>query len=217
MSLTREETLEYLGEYSKDLERISLVLLELGEDPDANEYPDNIVERAEKVFETLGNAKTKALASSQESQSTQLTVQQTTAIAAELLEQQGVSFPPDVLMVLAQSAVEEVTQLAECITNLKEDMLFAALDAGDNRITGKVLARLGTTSEIIQEVFTPENVKTFVASAVPQVAAPDTKGFLAGLDERRKQRQQLGVAKQQQRAALPRPKVDVAGFLAARP
>lgn len=216
---TREKINQDLAEYSSDTNQIELILLELGEDPDANEFPDGTAQKAIQVFESLGTARTKAIASApQQSENTAITIQQTTAIAAQLLEQQGISFPPDVVMVLATAAIEEATQLGRGIETLKEAALAAELQAGNKRITQKLLNMMGAGNGIIREVFTSENIQAFVSDAVPQVSAPDVQGFLAGMEERRKQREQLYSSEQKSLEAHRSTPVtvDVKAFLARR-
>jgi hypothetical protein len=218
-TFSKAETYEFLSKYPQ--ETIPSVLKQLGYDEDTIEYPADIVERAEKIYESMGLAveTQKQLAESmgQVSQNTKLVVQQTTAIAGELLEQQGISFPPDVVMVLAQAAVEEGSQLAQDLATLKEAALVAGLRSSNDSLAQKLLYVMGSSRGIIQEVFTTENVQAMVSNTVPEVAPPDVKGFLNDLDTRRQQRKQLEGAKQEKRAALPRATVDVKAFLAARP
>lgn len=214
MPLTREETLEYLSGYSKDPEQISLVLLELGEDPDGTEYPDDIVERAEVVFKTLGTAKYQALASGQDNSA--IAVRETSEIAVELLEEQGISFPAEVVMVLATAAIEEGAQLARNIQGLKRAALIKGLRTGNDELAEELLETFTGSSSIIQEVFTPENVEVLVSSVVPDAKKPNVAAFLSRLNEQKQSREQLQSTKQEKRAALQPAKVDVKAFLAAR-
>ena len=214
---TKQETYELLSKYPAEL--TPKVLNQLGYDESTEIYPADIVERAEKIYESLGVAVDiqKQLAPT-ESENTAITIQQTTAIAAQLLEQQGISFPPDVVMVLATAAIEEATQLGRGIETLKEAALAAELQAGNKRITQKLLNMMGAGNGIIREVFTSENIQAFVSDAVPQVSAPDVQGFLAGMEERRKQREQLYSSEQKSLEAHRSTPVtvDVKAFLARR-
>jgi hypothetical protein len=216
---TEQETYELLAGYPEGTQES--VLTSLGYPKGTEIYPEDIVTKAEAVYESMGVAiKTqKRLAESigQDNQDTQLVVRQTIAIAGELLEQQGISFPPDVVMVLAQAAVEEGSQLAQDLATLKEAALVAGLRSSNDSLAQKLLYVMGSSRGVIQEVFTTDNMQAMVSNAVPEVAAPNVKGFLADLDDRRKDRKQIEATKQEQRAALPRPKVDVKAFLAARP
>jgi hypothetical protein len=217
MALTRAETLEYLSAYSADSDQISLVLLELGEDPDGDEYPDDIVERAEHVFAAFGQAKTKALASGREEKA--ITVQEISAIASELLESQDISIPDDVVMALAQATVIQSVELADRLALLQERAFVTRLGQNREQFTQKLLRLSNGHSDTLEAVLGDEAQAEFIQSVAP--ALPSSKdvvqSFLNGLDARQKANRQFSGAREQQRAALPAKKVDVKAFLAARP
>lgn len=213
--LTRKETLEYLSAYSTDADQISLVLLELGEDPDGSEFPDDIVERAEQVFEAFGKANTQAISGSRDEKS--ITVQQISEIASELLEAQDISIPADVIMALAQARVLQSIELADKLSLLEERALVTRLGQNRVRLTEKLLGISDQHNETIDAVLGDEAQAEFIQAAAP--ALPTTKdmvqAFIGGLSARQKASRQISGTREQERKALPAKKVDVKAFLAS--
>lgn len=215
---TKEETYRWLAKYPQHT--IPGVLKRLGYDENTERFPVNIVEKAEKIYESMGIAveTQKQLAESMGSanQDTQIVAQQTTAIAVEIMEAQGITFPVEELFVLAQAAVQDGKEIARSLKELRKAGFVAEAQSGNAEFVQEVLNVMGIGSSVIDQVFSKENIQVLVEDAVPQIAAPDIQAFRTQLEKRREERKQLDAAKQQQRAALPRPKVDVKGYLAAR-
>ena len=214
--LTRQETLEYLSGYSSDPQQIQLVLLELGEDPDGDKFPDDIVERAEKVFEAIGSAKAKAIASSG-SQATEIISQQTGAIAFTLLEQQGISLPIEVIVALAQSKVQESIELADRLSELQRRTFATRLTHNNVAFAQQLMGLSDNSAEIIDVVLGDEAQSQYIAAATPTKQL-NIAAFLAGVDARAKSRSQLEQRHVEQVKALPQqdPRQYVKAFLAAR-
>lgn len=216
MTLSRAETLEYLSIHSTDADQISLVLLELGEDPDANEFPDDIVERAEQIFAVFGQAKVAALSGSQDAKS--ITVQEVNAIACELLESQDISIPADVIMALAQATVVQSVKIADQLSQLQEEAFVSRLMQNREQFTQKLLGISTGHSDTIDAVLGDEARAEFIHAVAPNkpVNKEAVKQFLNGLDSKRKADLQISGARERQRAALPPKRVDIKAFLAAR-
>lgn len=222
MALTRTETMEYLSAYSTDADQISLVLLELGEDPDANEFPDNIVERAEKVFEAFGQAKIKAIAGSQDGEKS-ITVQDVSSIAFQLLESQDISIPADVVMALAHATVVQSTKLADRLSLLQEQAFATRLGQNQQQFAQKLMKLSSGGNDTIDEILGDESQFEFIQAVAPAPALPSVKdtvrAFLSGVDADQKATRQINGTREQQRATLPSKKVSVdtvRAFLAAR-
>lgn len=220
MVLTRAETMEYLSAYSTDADQISLVLLELGEDPDANEFPDDIVERAEKVFEAFGQAKTKAIAGSPEKS---ITVQEVSSIVLQLLESQDISFPADVVMALAHATVVQSTKLADRLALLQEQAFATRLGQNQQQFAQKLLQLSSGGNDTIDEILGDESQVEFIQAIAPAPSLPAVKdtvrAFLGRVDADQKATRQISGTREQNRAALPSKKVDIStvrAFLAAR-
>jgi len=216
--LTRQETIEYLSGYSSDPQQIQLVLLELGEDPDGDEFPDDIVERAEKVFEAIGSAKTKAIASSP-SQATEIISQQTGAIAFTLLEQQGISLPIEVIVALAQSKVQESIEIADRLFELQRRTFATRLTHNNVAFAQQLMGLADNSAEIIDGVLGDEAQSQYIAASTPSKQLNGhVVAFLAGVDARSKSRAQLEQRHVEQVKMLPQqdPRQYVKAFLAAR-
>lgn len=214
MTETREQVYNGLAQYSDDSEKIALIILEIGEDPDASEFPDGTLNRGVDFFASMGEAKAKAIASGREDVA--IATQENAMV---LLQNSGMSFPPEVVLLFAEAAVQEGSDVALGIQALREASYSRQRKAGDVKFAQKILKDMGASSNIIQEVFSPESVKAFVEAEVTDVPDWDTQKFLTGLTDRRKQRNQLQSSKQQEQAALPQPNVTretVRAFLAAR-
>lgn len=171
--LTKERTYQALSEYSPELETQQLILVELGQDPEADEYPDDILEQVAKVSESFGLAKQKVLESAIESPNTDSEiVRQASDVAVSLLEQEGiVGFDPRSMMLLAQSEVFKAVELANKITAIKERALTAGLQKGNQELLEKLVNGSFNADSVIEQVFSQESMAAFVADAVPAQAS----------------------------------------------
>lgn len=217
MAFSRQEVYEYLAGYPQDT--IPTVLTQLGHDENSEEYPDDVVERAEGIYQAMGIAadmqkRLSAATPQQKPQSTEIVAQQVGAIAFQLLEQQGISLPLEVIAALAQSKVEEAIELADKLSDLQEKAFVTRSTHNNARFAQRLLGLSEQSSEIIEAVLGEEAQADWIASNTPatQLNGEVTK-FLGGLDARKKARNQMGAAKTETIAKLP--PQDTKGFLKA--
>lgn len=207
---SRNHVYEGLSKYSDDQEKIQLTILEIGEDPDAEEYPDGTLQKGITFFSSLGEATAKALESGREDKA--IAVQEN---MMPLLEKAGIPFPPEIVLLFAEAAVQEGSSIALGIQSLRKASYERQRKAGDVQFAHEVLKDMGVNSSVLREVFNPESIQAFIEAEVEDVPDWDTGRLLAGLNKQREDRQHLQPAKEQ-RAALPAAKVDVKKWLAVR-
>lgn len=208
---TREHVYNGLAQYSDDQSKIELIILEIGEDPDAAEYPDGTLEKGLEFFLTLGKAMTKAIESGREDKA--IAIQEA---AIPMLEKAGMNFPPEIVLLFAEAAVQEGSSVALGMDALRVASYERTKKTTDVKFAKKVLEDLGANSNIIEEVFNPVSIQAFIEAEVVAVPDWEAEKYLAELNAVRERRTQLLTAKEQQQAALPKPQVNVAAFLAGR-
>lgn len=218
---TKKEIYEYLAKYPQDT--IPDVLKQLGYDDRIEEYPDDVVEKAENIYEAMGVAanmqkKLSESMSSQESLSSEIIATQVSAIASTLLESQGINLPPSAVMVLAQATVVQTVELVDKLALLQERTWNARTEQHQKRFTEKVLNSVRASAIPREEVLSDEAQYEFIEAAIPALpsAQDAVQVFLSEIDAKQKANRQISGERDRQQAALDKPKVDVKAFLAAR-
>lgn len=225
MAFTKQEVYEYLVGYPQDT--IPDVLRQLGYGEEVNEYPDDVVEKAENIYKAMGVAATmqKRLSEStqQEDQSSEIVTAQVSAIAFQLLESQDISIPADVVMALAHATVVQSTKLADRLSLLQEQAFATRLGQNQQQFAQKLLSLSSGGNDTIDEILGDDSQVEFIQAIAPAPALPSVKdtvrAFLGKVDADQKATRQISGTREQQRAALPSKKVDintVRAFLAAR-
>ncbi len=209
--LTKEKIYESLSAYSPELETQQLILVELGQDPDADEYPDDILLQVAKVSESFGLAKQKVLEGTNEFLDTDSEiVQKASNMAVSLLEQEGITgFDPRSMLLLAQQEVFAGVGLGKRLNQIKKMALKAELQRGDQEILNE-LSNRGIYNELLAtDVFSAESMTAFVEDVAP-VLEPSSAFSL--LDTSLTHQRQALVPKTQKQ--FQPPKVNVQKFLA---
>lgn len=224
MSLTKNEVYEYLAAYPQ--ETIPSVLAQLGCDENTEDYPEDIVERAEGIYQAMGIAADmqKQLAGATSTpdappQTTDIVVQQVGAIAFQLLEQQGISLPIEVIAALAQSKVQESIELADKVSELQKRTFAKRLAHNQTEFAKDLLRLASKPTEAIDAILSDEAQAQWIEAAVPQQSQlnGDVRDLVNMLNGRAKAQKQIQGQRQEEVKALPQqdPKKVLGAFLAA--
>ena len=214
---TKNYVYEGLSKYSTDANQIGTVLLELDLDPHAEEFPDGTLKEATGIYEALGVAKTKAIASAPNTEDISYIVHQIAQECTQLLQQQGVrGFAVDTLLYLAEAVLEEGVQIGDYLVDLRKRAIASRLNAGDDETAQELLDAFRRGTERIKQVFAPENQQALIDAEVTHKPV-DTATFITHMDKVRSERLQRRDAGQKAVAATHQEvKVDVAEFLRMR-
>ncbi len=171
--ITNKEALEYLNEYPRS--DVESALTHLGRSIDDQEFPESIVEDVQSILDSIGEAivkqkqlqATQAPEKTEEPESEAIVVQETAAIAAELLDVRNVQIDPKSLFAVAQSVIIQTKSQAAAINQLRRETLVAELRRGQQELTDDLLQVMQTGQKSTDDLFQQENLQKMVEKAVP--------------------------------------------------
>ncbi len=173
--MTNQETLQYLSQYPEA--DVETALEQLGYNINDAEFPESIVEDVENILDSLGKAvaqhkqlrgSTEQAPEEQETpQSESLVIQETTAIAAEILDVRNVQVDQKVLFAIAQSIITQTKTQAAAINRLRRDTLVAELREGQRKLADDLLQVMETGQKSTENLFSDDNLRKMVDQAVP--------------------------------------------------
>jgi hypothetical protein len=174
--MTNTETRQFLSQFSE--EQLEIAFTKLGYTLDSPEFPESIVEDVEAILSSIDEAvaQQKQLQGTQGSATEQaeapksesLVVQETVAIAAEILDVRNISVDQKVLFAVAQSVVTQTKAQAAAINQLRRQTLVAELRKGQQELTDDWLQATQSGAEATSELFSSENLQKMVDRAVPE-------------------------------------------------
>jgi hypothetical protein len=206
MPFTKAEVYEYLQGYPQDT--IPLVLSNLGFDEGDDVFPENVIQSAEEIYQTMGMAadthkKLSAAAPTDSPQSIEIQSHQIEAIGFQLLEQRGISLPIEIIAAIARAKVEESIELADRISQLQERSFAARLTSNQAKFAQKLLTLSERATEEIDGILSDEAQAEWI-SAIPQAQLNGEVGhFIEALDGRAKAKKQLVEQQVKKVDALP--------------
>lgn len=206
MSFTKAETYEYLDGYP--LDTIPLVLSKLGYSEEEETFPEDIVQRAGEIYETMGMAadvqkKLSAAVPTDSHQSIEIQSHQIEAIGFQLLEQRGISLPMEVIAAIARAKVQESIELADGISELQERSFAARLTTNQTAFAQKLLALSDRAADAIDGLLGEEAQAEWI-SAIPQTQLNGEVGhFIEALESRTKAKKQITGRQAEEIKALP--------------
>lgn len=175
MSLSKNEVYQLLS--SSIPEEIDLLLLELGYDPEANEYPENIIEQIEKCF-NLVNDSVKRLANSKNDA---IVIEQASDIIAQELNMANIQIPMQTIAYLAQGAIKQYQTVARVIDRVGKSAFVAELNKQQNGFYRDLGNIINSSNQNLQTTFSDKVIDKMVDVAVKHVDFFDIESFLADI------------------------------------
>lgn len=176
--MTNAEAREYLDQYP--VEQVAAALEQLGYNINSPTFPESIIADVEAIIEATGQAvvRHKQLQAAQtpsaeplEPKSEALVIQETAAIAAEILDVRNINVDPKALFAVAQLVVVQTKHEAAAINKLRRETLVAELRKGQQQLTDDLLEVMKTGQESSLSLFSEDNLQKMVDRAVPAYRA----------------------------------------------
>jgi hypothetical protein len=159
--MTNTETRQFLSQFSE--EQLEIAFTKLGYTLDSPEFPESIVEDVEAILSSIDEAVAQqkqlqgtqgaATEQAEAPKSESLVVQETVAIAAEILDVRNISVDQTVLFAVAQSIVRQTKAQATAINDLRRKTFVAELRKGQQELADDLLnaVKAGQDSTAVDE------------------------------------------------------------------
>jgi phosphopantetheine adenylyltransferase len=173
--MTNTETRQFLSQFSE--EQLEIAFTKLGYTLDSPEFPESIVEDVEAILSSIDEAVAQqkqlqgtqgaATEQAEAPKSESLVVQETVAIAAEILDVRNISVDQTVLFAVAQSIVRQTKAQATAINDLRRKTFVAELRKGQQELADDLLNAVKAGQDSTAGLFSEENIQKMVDQAVP--------------------------------------------------
>jgi hypothetical protein len=183
---TRAELFEYFADRYKQssIERALEELAKFDESVDSGtlEFPDQITEQLETVFDTI-----EATITGQKSLSGKsLTVHDCATIAAQSLQSQHhITIPVESLAYLVQAAILDIRESARIITEASKVAFTQEIDALRAQLIKEIIKTTGSNAAQIKQAFSPQGIQKMVNAVCQPVESFDLKAFLSEMQQER--------------------------------
>lgn len=223
--MTNEETFQYLAEFPRT--QVVKALASIGYSENAPEYPENIVGLIQDAIEAMNTAvqqqQSLAPAENTERQDIQdtpkedaIVLQETTAIAAEILDARNISIPKEVLLAVAQDIISRSKRQADMLSQLQQQTFVKTLQNNQSKFAETLMQAMKEDQANSDALFSDENLAKLVNRAVPEYQSSfSVEEFLEEIKQQNLvQKEKVAVAANQEQAFIESKKtLDIDAFL----
>jgi|GEM_PF-5429526 hypothetical protein len=173
------EVIEFLSGYSENA--VLSVLEKLGYDADCDEYPEDIVEKAERIFASVNSAA--ALPTASENA---IAVRETVAIASAELASVDLFLSEEVLFMLAREALAQSAKQANQIADLADAVLLQTLNNRADHRAALLAEAIASGNDQANKILNEGTMKRLVDAAAPPIPAFDLEKLEKEVREKEK-------------------------------
>lgn len=212
MALNKEETYSLLSDLVDNADVvIPAILSKLGFDDTTQEYPEDVVEKAEEVAKELNlamksNRKQLTAASecdtsnNEESKPSEIILREVSEVAVSNLRTRGIDgISMESMFSIIQAAVTKDAAMAEMINEARFQVVDKVIKSGDARITTALIDSMRGTQQAVSNLLDNGTISKIVNATVPDEAPFDVSAFLTEMKLDKEKKEQGKLQQQTQR------------------